>query len=350
MMANNIWVYIDHNKGEAHPGSWEALGSAQGLLEAYSGGITALVFGHQVAGLAEQAFQYGADDVLLADDPTLEEFRAGPFTSVLAQEAGEAGPSVILFPNTSRGRELAGMSAIDLGTGVVPDVSAMEIQDGRILATRPVYAGKILSQVLCQSDPQLLTLRVRAFEKPSKDEGRTGTPTPLTVALSEDNIPLKISGYAEQDGEAVSLSEASVVVAGGRGVANNPALTPPAEITGETEQEIWRAQQGFRLLADLAKAMNAAVGASRAAVDAGYIPYEHQVGQTGKVVAPDLYIACGISGAIQHQAGMRTSKVIVAINRDPDAPIFKLSRYGVVGDMWEIVPALTQAMKAHLES
>lgn len=156
-----------------------------------------------------------------------------------------------------------------------------------------------------------------------------------------------VVGYAEASG-GVSLADASVIVSGGRGVSNRTELEVPADITDEKEQEIWRAHQGFKLVGDLAEVLGAAVGASRAAVDAGYIPYSNQVGQTGKVVSPDLYIANGISGAIQHQAGMRTSKIIVAINKDSDAPIFKLARYGVVGDLYDILPALTAAMKERL--
>ncbi len=155
-----------------------------------------------------------------------------------------------------------------------------------------------------------------------------------------------MTGYTEAGG-GVSLTDANVIVSGGRGVSNNPALTPPAGLD-EKQAEIWRAQQGFKLIGELAAVLGGAVGASRAAVDAGYIPYAHQVGQTGKVVSPDLYIACGISGAIQHQAGMRTSKMIVAINKDPEAPIFKLARFGVVGDLYAIVPALTEAFKKRL--
>jgi electron transfer flavoprotein alpha subunit len=166
--------------------------------------------------------------------------------------------------------------------------------------------------------------------------------------LSEEQIPVKVVGYSEADDGTVSLTDASAIVSGGRGLSNNPILSIPPDISDEKEQEIWRAQEGFKLVRDLAKVLGAAVGASRAAVDAGYIPYAYQVGQTGKVVSPDLYIACGISGAIQHQAGMRTSKIIVAINKDSDAPIFKLSRYGVVGDLWQILPHLTEAFRKHL--
>jgi len=155
-----------------------------------------------------------------------------------------------------------------------------------------------------------------------------------------------VTGYTEA-GSGVSLTDANVIVSGGRGVSNNPKLAPPAGMD-EKQAEVWRAQQGFKLVGELASTLGAAMGASRAAVDAGYIPYAHQVGQTGKVVSPDLYIACGISGAIQHLAGMRTSKVIVAINKDADAPIFKLARFGVVGDLYEILPALTEAFRLKL--
>jgi electron transfer flavoprotein alpha subunit len=156
-----------------------------------------------------------------------------------------------------------------------------------------------------------------------------------------------VLGYKPAGG-GVSLADAAIIVSGGRGVANNPGLQPPPELATDKEREIWRAQQGFKLVGELAAVLGAAVGASRAAVDAGYIPYAHQVGQTGKVVSPDLYIACGISGAIQHLAGMRTAKTIVAINKDPDAPIFKLARFGVVGDLYQILPELTRELRERL--
>ncbi|HEY44778.1 MAG TPA: electron transfer flavoprotein subunit alpha/FixB family protein [Anaerolineae bacterium] len=203
-----------------------------------------------------------------------------------------------------------------------------------------------MTKVICREKrPQILTLRSRAFPKPEPDSGRGGEVTRIEADL--DEIATEVTGYSESE-VGVSLTDAAIIVSGGRGVSNNPLLSPPAEITDEREQEIWRAQQGFTLIGELAKVLDAAVGASRAAVDAGYIPYEYQVGQTGKVVSPDLYIACGISGAIQHLAGMRTAKTIVAINRDPEAPIFKLARFGVAGDLYNIVPPLTQALKERL--
>ncbi len=165
--------------------------------------------------------------------------------------------------------------------------------------------------------------------------------------FASEDIPTEIVGYAQAEG-GVSLTDAAVVVSGGRGVAINHNLQPPSDLD-DKEAEIWKAHQGFKLVEELAGVLGGAVGASRAAVDAGYIPYDHQVGQTGKVVSPDLYIACGISGAIQHQAGMRTSKVIVAINRDPDAPIFKLARFGVVGDLYDVLPPLIEAFRKKLE-
>ncbi len=346
-MSEKIWVYVDQYQGEALPASWEAVHAARALAGNLGGGVTALVFGQGVESLAQTAIHYGADEVLLADTPTLADYRGEAYAATLAKLASEKGPQVILFPTTTRGRELAAMTAADLKVGVMPDVTALEVQDGRIVATRPVYAGKLLAKVVSRTDPQIFTLRVRAFGKPALDESRTGTVTPVDAALSEEEIPTRVVDYLQSEG-GVSLTDASVIVSGGRGTSNNPSLTPPPDITDEKEQEIWRAQQGFKLIGELADTLGGAVGASRAAVDAGYIPYSHQVGQTGKVVSPDLYIACGISGAIQHLAGMRTSKVIVAINKDPEAPIFKVARFGVVGDLYDIVPALNEAMKKRL--
>lgn len=343
---NKIWVYIDQFKGQPLATSWEGLGAAKTLAGQLGGGVTALIFGKGVEPIASQAFQYGADEVLLADNSSLEDYRSEPYTALLAKLASEFAPEVILFPTTTRGRELSALAAIDLNTGVLPDVIGLEVVDGSLLATRPIYAGKLHCKVKCLTKPQLVTLRGRAFAKLPLDASRTGTLTKVSPVMGEADIPTKVEAYAA--GEAgVSLTDASVIVSGGRGVSNNPKLTPPAGMD-EKQAEIWKAQQGFKLVEELAQVLHAAVGASRAAVDAGYIPYAHQVGQTGKVVSPDMYIACGISGAIQHQAGMRTSKVIVAINRDPEAPIFKLARYGVVGDLYAILPALSEAFRKRL--
>ncbi len=345
-MTNKIWVYVDQFKGEALLTSWEVIGAARGLADQMDSGVTALVFGEGVEALAQPAIQHGADEVLLADDATLSDYRSDPYTALIAKLAGERGPEVILFPTTTRGRELAGMSAIDLNTGILADVTALEMDGDGILATRPVYAGKLLSKVKCSARPQIATVRVRAFAKLEEDAGRSGEITSVEPAMAEDDIATKIVEYATAEG-GVSLTDANVIVSGGRGVSNNPSLEAPADIE-ESQHEIWRAQQGFKLVGELAEALGGAVGASRAAVDADYIPYQSQVGQTGKLVSPDLYIACGISGAIQHLAGMRSSKVIVAINKDPDAPIFKHARFGVVGDLFKILPPLTAALKEKL--
>jgi electron transfer flavoprotein alpha subunit len=266
---------------------------------------------------------------------------------VIAKAAADGQPDALLFPTTTRGRELAGMSAIDLNSGVLVDVTEINLEGDQLTAIRPVYAGKLLSKVVCHAKPQIITLRQRAFDKPEADAGRSGTVTKIEAVMSEDQIKTKVVGYEKAEA-GVSLTDASVIVSGGRGTSNRD-LDVPDDITDDAEIEIWKAQQGFKLIGGLANALGGAVGASRAAVDAGYIPYSHQVGQTGKVVSPDLYIACGISGAIQHLAGMRSSKVIVAINKDPDAPIFKYARFGVVGDLYDIVPALTEAMKERLD-
>lgn len=332
------WVYIDHFKGEPLPVSWEAIGVGKTL-----GDVTALVFGSDVEGVAKSAFEFGADEVILADDAALADFRAEAYTSTLSKIASEQSPDLLLFPTTTRGRELAGMTAIDLHTGVLVDVIALESEGDKIVATRPIYAGKLLEKTVCNAKPQIVTLRGRAFPKPEQNAGASGT---LTKVDAAPDAKTEVEGYSEGKG-GVSLNDAGVIVSGGRGTSNNPALTPPDGMD-EKEAEIWKAQEGFKLVGELAKVLGGAMGASRAAVDAGYIPYANQVGQTGKVVSPDLYIANGISGAIQHLAGMRTSKIIVAINKDTDAPIFKVARYGVVGDMHQIVPALTEVFKKKL--
>jgi electron transfer flavoprotein alpha subunit len=262
-------------------------------------------------------------------------------------------PDLILFPTTARTRELAAMAAVDLSTGVLTDITALETNGdaspspsaplSALIATRPIYEGKVLEKTVCSGKPVMATIRARAFPKPEPDASRSGTPTKVDVKAE---ALTNVEGYSASE-SAVNLGDAGVIVSGGRGVSNNPSLQPPAGMD-EKQAELWRAQQGFALIAELANVLGGAVGASRAAVDAGYIPYSHQVGQTGKVVTPDLYIACGISGAIQHLVGMRNAKLVVAINKDSDAPIFKQARYGVVGDLFQIVPALTEAFRKKL--
>jgi electron transfer flavoprotein alpha subunit len=333
----NIWVYIDHFKGTALPTSWEAVGAAKSL----GATVAALVLGAGVEPVARQALEYGADSVILSDDPALADFRSEVFASTIAA-AGEI-PDAIFLPTSTRGRELAAMLAIDLNSGVLVDVTRFEFSGDKLVVTRPIYSGKILQKETCASKPQIVTLRGRAFPKPVMAAGKSGD---IKRIAAKTDALTTVEGYSASEG-GVSLTDAGVIVSGGRGVSNNPTLQPPAGLD-EKAAEIWRAQQGFKLVGDLASVLGAAMGASRAAVDAGYIPYSHQVGQTGKVVSPDLYIACGISGAIQHLAGMRTSKLIVAINKDADAPIFKVARYGIVGDLFAILPEVTEAFKKKL--
>ncbi len=332
------FVYIDHFKGEVQPASWEALGVAKTL-----GAASAVILGSDLQSIAKMAFEFGADEVLVADDAALQDYRVEPYASTLSALATTSAPDLILLPTTARTRELAAMIAVDLKAGVLVDLTALELEGDKLVATRPIYEGKLMEKVTCSTKPVIATLRARAFPRPNRNEAGNGTSKKVEV---KTDALTTVEGYdvAEQ---TINVADAGVVVSGGRGVSNNPALTPPAGMD-EKQAEIWRAQQGFKLISDLAAVLGGAVGASRAAVDGGYIPYSHQVGQTGKVVAPDLYIACGISGAIQHIVGIRSAKLVVAINKDPDAPIFKVARYGVVGDLFQVVPALGDALKKRL--
>jgi electron transfer flavoprotein alpha subunit len=327
-MSNTIFVWVEQFKGQVAGASWEAVGAARRLADELGGSVTACVFGGEgVEPLAEEAISYGADTAVWAQDATLADFRVAPQVALLTRVVQEAGADVVLIGATFRGRELGPALAVALDTGCIADCTALEIEDGQLVATRPIYAGKLLSRcAIPERRPQIFTTRVRAFPRPEPDAGRSGEVTRVEPVLAEDEIDVKVTGFRETEG-GVSLADASIIVSGGRGVG---------------------APEGFEPVRKLAEALGAALGASRAAVDAGWIPYEHQVGQTGKTVSPDLYFAAGISGAIQHQAGMRTSKVIVAINKDPEAPIFKLAHYGIVGDLFKVVPALTAALKEKL--
>ena len=308
------FVYIDHFKGEVQPASWEALGVAKSF-----GSASAIIFGTGLDALVKSAFEFGADEVLVADDSALIDYRVEAFASTLSALASSRRPDLILFPTTARTRELAAMSAMDLNTGVLVDLTGLSMNGDKLVATRPIYEGKLNETVVCSGKPVIATLRARAFPRPAQDKSKSGTAT--KVEAKTDSLTT-VEGYEVAEA-VVSVSDASVVVSGGRGVSNNPSLTPPAGMD-EKQAEVWRAQQGFALIGELANVLGGAVGASRAAVDGGYIPYAHQVGQTGKVVAPDLYIACGISGAIQHIVGIRAAKLVIAVNKDAEAPIFKV--------------------------
>ncbi len=332
------FVYIDHFKGEVQPASWEALGVAKSF-----GSASAVIFGSGLDALVKTAFEFGADEVLVADDPALVDYRVETFASTLSALASSRAPDLILFPTTARTRELAAMSAMDLNTGGLIDLIGLSLEGDKLVATRPIYEGKLNEKVVCSGKPVIATLRARAFPRPAQDKSKSGTAT--KVEAKTDSLTT-VEGYEVAEA-VVSVADAGVIVSGGRGVSNNPSLTPPAGMD-EKQAEVWRAQQGFKLIGELATVLGGAVGASRAAVDGGYIPYAHQVGQTGKVVAPDLYIASGISGAIQHIVGIRSAKLVIAINKDAEAPIFKVARYGVVGDLFQIVPALTGAFKKKL--
>jgi electron transfer flavoprotein alpha subunit len=324
-MAHNILVWIETFNGAGLSISYECLGEAQRV--ANGGTVTAAVFGQNAAAIAAQAISLGADKAIVCDDATLTDFRAEPYIALLTKVVQDVQPDIVMAGASARGRDVSSGLTVELETGAIADCTALEEQAGQLIATRPVYAGKLLANVVVPAKrPIVITTRSRAFPMPAAT-GKTGEVVAVAPVLSEDQIASKVTGFAVEGEGEVSLNDARIIVSGGRGVGG---------------------PEGFKPVAELAKTLGGALGASRAAVDAGWIPYKNQVGQTGKTVAPDLYIACGISGAIQHQAGMRSAKVIVAINKDADAPIFKLARYGVVGDLFQIVPALEAEFKKRL--
>ncbi len=326
-MSNDLFVWIEQINGQADSIAWETLGVARTVAKDLGGQLAALILGENVEALADEAIHYGADRVVVANDPTLKDFRLEPYAAILVKLAREQQPTALLMGATNAGLELAPYVAAKLGVGLAPDCTDLAVENGQLVATRPALVGNVMASIVfSQARPQMATIRRRVFPIPEPDTGRSGEITKIGAVMAEAEIPTKVEGLETATGEA-SLTDAKIVVAGGRGVG------------GPT---------GFEPVQALADALGGALGASRAAVDAGWIPYAHQVGQTGKTVQPDLYIACGISGAIQHLAGMKTSKLIVAINKDPESPIFKYAHYGIVGDLFEYLPALTEEFKKRL--
>lgn len=322
---SGVWVWIEHRDGEVKAIGQEMLGAGREAADSLGQPLVALILGQDVADIATSAFDFGADAVIGCDDASLADFRVEAYGPLIGQLARERAPGALLIGATTRGRDLAAWVAAELDAGLVADGIGLKVENGTIKVIRPVYAGKLLADTFVTGSPQVISLRGRAFP-PAGSTGKSGQAEWVQPVVGEDDLTTKVIGFESSEG-TVSLNDATIIVSGGRGVGG---------------------PDGFQPVQELADVLGGAMGASRAAVDAGWIPYEYQVGQTGKTVSPDLYIACGISGAIQHQAGMRTSKVIVAINKDPDAPIFKLASYGIVGDLFKIVPALSAEFRKRL--
>jgi electron transfer flavoprotein alpha subunit len=321
-----VWFWAEQFEGQAGSISWEMAGKGRELADQLGVSLTACVLGDNVEHIAQQAIAYGADRVFLVEDPTLARYRTDPYAAVMVDLVERYKPEILIMGASSRGRDLAGSIATRLVTGLTADCTGLDIdpETRQLRQTRPAFGGNIMATILCPNHrPQMATVRHRVFEVPEKDDSREGQIVREQALMSEEAIAAKVIDFLAEE-ENVNLADARIIVSGGRGV---------------------KGPEGYEPIRELAHVLGGAVGASRAAVDAGWIPYAHQVGQTGRTVRPDLYIACGISGAIQHLAGMRTAKVIVAINRDPEAPIFDVAHYGIVGDLFEVVPALTEAFR-----
>ena len=325
-MANNVLVIAEQRDGVLKKVAFEMLGAGAELAAALGGQVEAALLGSGLGELANTLAQYGAAKVYVADDEGLAVYSSEGYTDTLAALVGEVEPAIILIGATAMGKDLGPRLAARLGVGVASDCTAVEIDGGRLLATRPIFAGKALAKVKLNGDPQIATVRPNVLPAPEPDAGATATVEPV-AALTDTIRAVVVDIVGAGEGE-VDVAEAEIIVTGGRGVGG---------------------PEGFAPVRSLAKTLGAAVGASRAAVDAGWIEHAHQVGQTGKTVTPNLYIACGVSGAIQHLAGMKTSKVIVAVNKDPEAPIFNVANYGIVGDLFEVVPLLEKELQALLK-
>lgn len=326
---SGVWVWIEQFNGQMGNLAIEILGQGRRLADLRHSDLTACVLGHHVEPITREAISYGADRVFWVDDPSLAVYRTAPYAAALINLARLYKPEIFLLGASSRGRDLAGSVATDLYTGLTADCTGLDIdpEKGLLIQTRPAFGGNIMAMIICPGHrPQMATVRHRVFEKPPADLRHQGEVITIAPSLTEEQISTRVTNFI-QEIDKVNLAYARIIVSGGRGVGG---------------------PEGFEPLRKLADVLGGTIGASRSAVDAGWISYAHQVGQTGRTVRPDLYIACGISGAIQHLAGMKTSKVIVAINKNPDAPIFNVAHYGIAGDLFQIVPALTAQFKKRL--
>jgi electron transfer flavoprotein alpha subunit len=323
-----VWVFVEQHEGEAAKVSWELLGTGRQLADRLEVELCAVVIGHEVPHLCEEAFAFGADKAILLDDPVYTHYRTQVYNDAIVHLIEKHKPEIILMGATGQGRDLAGAVATVVGTGLTADCTGLDIDEkGNLAQTRPAFGGNIMATIMCDRfRPQMSTVRPNVMAMPERQEGRGGQIIRDDFAPVEENILVKVlEVISDRDGkDEIDIAGAEIIVSGGRGMMN---------------------KESFALLQELADELGAVVGASRSAVDAGWKPHSRQVGQTGKTVRPKIYIACGISGAIQHMVGMQDSDVIIAINRDPEAPIFQNATYGLVGDLFQVVPALTRRIR-----
>lgn len=321
-MSNNVLVVAEMRESVLKKICFEMIGEGKRIADKLGGAVEAVVLGHEVGDEIAPLAHYGAEKIYLADDPALANYTAEGYTNVLARLIKETEPILVLTGATTQGKDLAPRLAARLAVGLASDCTGFEVQDGELLVTRPIYAGKAIATIREETTPYMATVRPNIFAAPEPDTSRPAQVE--KVPADAGSIRAKVIEMIQEAGERIELTEADIVVSGGRGL---------------------KGPENFALIEALAQVLGAAVGASRAAVDAGWKDHSYQVGQTGKVVTPTLYIACGISGAIQHLAGMKTSRYIMAINKDSDAPIFKVADYGIVGDLFKVVPVLTEELK-----
>ena len=323
----NIWVWIETFEGAARSVGLELLKPGRIMAEAINQSLVAVIIGSKVTPAIKSAMGYGADQLIIVDDEYFAQYNTEVYTDVMQQLINKYKPDTVLFGATSTGRDLAPRIASRVKTGLTADCTELGIDEstGNVQWTRPAFGGNLMAVIECPNTrPQMGTVRPGVFKKGTFDDGHVAEIIKETVKKPPESRAKMIKLISDAAGEIVNLEEAEIIVSGGRGLGK---------------------PENFALVKALADALGGAVGSSRAAVDAGWISHAHQVGQTGKTVGPKLYIACGISGAIQHLAGMSGSDTIVAINKDPDAPIFGAANYGIVGNLLEVLPALTEEVK-----
>jgi electron transfer flavoprotein alpha subunit len=325
-----VWVVAEQNKGTIQTVTYELLGKGRELADKLGVELCAVLLGDSIEQKSAELFHRGAEKVYLVDSPKLKHYQSEPYSKVLIELINEYKPEVVLCGATSTGRSLIARVAVKIDAGLTADCTGLDMDEERrlLLQTRPAFGGNIMATIICPNHrPQMSTVRHKVMKEAVVDTSRKGEIIKKSYSDKILSSRTKILDVVEEEGCQVNLSEADIIVSGGRGLGK---------------------PENFSLLHELADAIGGAVGASRAAVDADWIAYSHQVGQTGKTVCPKIYIACGISGQIQHLAGMSSSDIIIAINKDPDAPIFKVANYGIIGDLFEIIPALTKKLKAIL--